>query len=115
LTLLVVRLKSVLPADTVKIRLTKGRFAFVSPNKVHLVNQYYWRAVKSSSGYYARARYQKNGKIVTIRMHRLVAGTPEGMICHHKDHNRLNNTDENLENQTPREHRHTDGWHCFEH
>lgn len=113
--MLVIREKSVIPADAVPIRLTKGMTAYISPHRVPLVSQFYWRAVKSSSGYYARARYQKDGKTITIRMHRLIADTPPGQKCHHKDHNRMNNTDENLENQTEREHRHTDGWHFFEH
>jgi hypothetical protein len=113
--LLVVREKSVIPTDAVKIRLTKGKFAFVSPEDEKRVKQIYWRAVKSSSGYYARGRFQKNGKVYTIRMHRFIMNTPPHQKCHHKDHNRLNNTRGNLENQTEREHRHTDGWHYFEH
>ena len=113
--MLVVRLKSVIPADAIPVQTTKGFIFYVSPEDEYRVKQIYWRAVKSSSGYYARARYQKDGKTVTIRMHRFVMNTPPGQKCHHKNHNRFDNTRGNLENQTEREHRHTDGWHFFEH
>ena len=112
--MIVLRKKPVLPTDAVEVPLTRNMVAYVSPDKLQLLNQYYWRAVKSSSGYYARARYQINGKTHTIRMHRLLTGALPGQIAHHKNHNRLDNTDENLEVHTARQHRHYDGWHYFE-
>lgn len=113
--MLIVQKKPEIPTNAIAIPLTRGMTAYVSPEDDQLVKQYYWRAVKSSSGYYARARYQVNGKTHTIRMHRLIAKCLRGQIGHHQDHNRLNNTRENLLNQTEREHRHTDGWRYFEH
>lgn len=43
--------------------------------------------------------------------HRLVAGDPEGMVVHHKDHNRTNNIPSNLEIMTDVEH---NAIHCSE-
>jgi len=37
-------------------------------------------------------------------MHRFIAQTPRGMICHHRNHNSLDNRLDNLANQDKRSH-----------
>jgi len=113
--MLVVRKKAEIPTDSKKIRLTKSLTAFVSPCDYEKVNAIYWRAVKSSGNYYARARVIFHGKARTVRMHRFVTNCPPFCKVHHIDHNTLNNCRENLKIVSEREHRTLDGWHYFEH
>jgi hypothetical protein len=113
--MLVVREKAEVPTDAKKIRLTKGLTAFVSPEDFDKVKSIYWRAVKSSGNFYAHTRVISNGKVLTIRMHRLLTRCPPFCKVHHIDHNTLNNCRENLKIVSESEHRTLDGWHYFEH
>jgi len=96
-----------------RIPLSKGMFAIVDPGRFDELNRYYWRAVKSSNNYYAIRREIRNGQIITIRMHRIVAQTPEGQECHHENHNTLDNRLKNLTNMLPEQHRYIHGWREF--
>jgi len=57
-----------------------------------------WRAVQARSSFYAKATIYKNGLQIELSMHRFVARTPWGMICHHINGNSLDNRACNLKN-----------------
>ena len=52
---------------------------------------------------YAVWRGLVNGKKITIRLHRLINDTPEGLFTDHKNHNRLDNRRNNLRTVTQKE------------
>jgi hypothetical protein len=113
--MLVVQIKPEIPKNAVPVRLSKKMTAYVSPADFVLVKNFYWRAIKSSGNYYAVARKVVKGKLIHIRMHRLITNCPDYMKVHHIDHNTLNNCRENLQVISERAHRCLDGWHYFEH
>ncbi len=78
-------------AAFLKIPLTQGKSARVSPEDFPSVSQFKWCA----SGNYAARGVIKNGRSTTLSMHRFILGEPSGEVDH-KDGNGLNNTRENL-------------------
>lgn len=50
-----------------------------------------------NDGGYAVWRGAENGKKKTIRLHRVIAGTPKGLITDHGNHDKLDNREDNLE------------------
>jgi hypothetical protein len=75
------------------IPLSKGKFAKVDDRRYDELNQRKWYF----DGRYARRNVYENGKLVKrILMHRVVAGTPEGVLTDHKDGDTLNNQEANL-------------------
>lgn len=86
------------------IPLTKGMFAIVDNDRVSALRKFSWRAVKAHSKYYAKTTIRKHGKDITICMHRFIAQTPFGLICHHENGNSLDNRKVNLTNMEKRAH-----------
>lgn len=86
------------------IQLTQGQVALVSDEWYDVLNVHKWRALwdEDTQSYYAvRMSKTKDGKLVTIYMHAVVAGTPKGMYTDHIDHNGLHNYPDNLRVATP--------------
>lgn len=83
-----------------EIKLSQGKVAIVDDEDYELVSQYKWYANfnKYTQTYYAKHNYFLSGKYKYLHMHRLILGCSEGdkLIVHHKDHDSLNNTKENL-------------------
>jgi hypothetical protein len=65
-----------------------------------IVDRYKWHL--STTGY-AVWRGVKDGEKQTIRLHRLINNTPDGMFTDHINHNRLDNRRENLRTVTASE------------
>jgi len=86
------------------IPLTDGMSALVSPEDYDRMMRYKWRAVKAGRAYYAKTTVGVGAKKCDLSMHRLVAGTPFGMVCHHKNRNSLDNTFDNLCNMSRQDH-----------
>ncbi len=86
------------------IQLTKGKEAIVDKKLFDWLNQYSWCATSSPNGeiFYARTTLfiddpdlgKKRRKY--FPMHRLIMGSPKGMLVDHIDRNGLNNRKENL-------------------
>jgi hypothetical protein len=74
-----------------KIPLTRGEFAIIDSSDYSLVSQYNWHL--SNTGY---AVWRGGKPRHTIRMHRLILNTPEGMDTDHINHNKLDNRRSNL-------------------
>lgn len=64
-----------------------------------------WRAVLWNYRWYAFATQLLDGTPYRVSMHRLVADTPPGEVCHHYTKNSLDNRRANLLNQIPLHHR----------
>lgn len=77
----------------VEILLTNGHTTLVDCADVPKVLDYSWH--RSDTGY-AVWRGVKDGKKQTIRMHRLIADTPDDLVTDHKNHDRLDNRRANL-------------------
>lgn len=87
---------------TKQIPLTQGQVTTVSDHRFDYLNQWSWIAVwsKFTQSYYA-ARWEGKGIFrKKIYMARVIANTPDGMLCDHINHNTLDNTDSNLRNVT---------------
>jgi len=96
--------------NAVTIMLSRGRVALIDLIDYPLISRFYWRAVKSGSCYYACARYVRSGLTYTMRMHRLIAQTPPDQVCHHENHNSLDNRRANLTNMFEDQHALEHGW-----
>ena len=80
-----------------EIKLTQGLFATIDDEDYDLVSQYLWRVLRTGNQIYAITNCKTiDGKLSTIRMHRLVMGNPKGKIIDHKHGNGLNNCKDNL-------------------
>lgn len=86
------------------ISLSKGLTAIIDLKLYDELNLYHWRAVLSGSCFYAVRRELHYGVIKTVRMHRQVAQTIDGMECHHINGNSLDNRRGNLLNLMPNQH-----------
>ena len=80
------------------IFLTHGLFTIVDPELYESLSRYKWYARMSSSRWYAVRYVRKGKKLYIIRMHRQIAKTQPGFVCHHKNGNSLDNRKKNLEN-----------------
>jgi hypothetical protein len=79
------------------IPLTQGKFAIVDAEDYDWLNQYNWCAGKNKGTFYAHRG--SNGK--TVLMHREIMRAPKGVVCDHRNHNRLDNRKSNLRLCTP--------------
>ena len=84
-------------AGTREVPLSGGAFALIDDDDMTLVSQYKWHI---NDGGYAVWRGIREGRKVTVRMHRLINNTPDGFITDHKNHNRLDNRRSNLRTTT---------------
>ena len=76
-----------------QIALSRNQCAVVDKDDLPLVSPYRWQANPNEmGGYYAAS--QIGGK--TVYMHRLIAGTPDGLVTDHRNHDTLDNRRANL-------------------
>jgi hypothetical protein len=75
-----------------EIPLTKGMVAIVDDEDYAELSKYKWHY----SGKYARRYASVNGKRIYVWMHRVIAGTPDGMDTDHINGNKLDNRRANL-------------------
>jgi len=87
-----------------KIDLGNGFFAIVDADYKAVLEKFSWRAVKAHCNWYAKATINAAGKILDISMHRFIAHTPRHYVCHHINHDSLDNRRENLVNMTKQSH-----------
>jgi hypothetical protein len=87
-----------------RIPLQRDFVAFCDPIWLPVLNKFHWYAKKSRGLWYACSKIIIAGKVKFLRMHRIVAHTPPGMIPHHLNGNTLDNREANLLNITEYEH-----------
>lgn len=88
----------------IRIPLQRGMCTLVDPHWFDFMIQIHWYGKKSRGKYYACAKVLIDGKVRFLRMHRIVAHTPDGYIPHHLNGNSLDNREANLLNITEYEH-----------
>lgn len=86
------------------IELNDGKVCIVDTDRLPALQKFKWRAVKARRNWYAKTSFRKNGKIITLSMHRFIAQTKLPQVTHHKNHNSLDNRFENLQSISKREH-----------
>lgn len=82
-----------------RIYLNLGKFTLVDDDKFEWLNQWKWYAQVSSynDNYFYSYRIEyKNGKRITIYMHREIMSVPKGLFIDHINHDTLDNRQENL-------------------
>lgn len=84
----------------VAIPLNNGMVALVDPGWFDILIGLRWYAKKSFKCWYACRKIEIFKRAYIVRMHRIIANTPTGMICHHINHDSLDNRFHNLRNMT---------------
>ena len=85
------------PAHTSLIPLTQGKFVIVDAKNYEWLNQWKWCVSKSKGGYFYAVRGEnQNGKWRRVSMHRLILKCQRCEQADHKNHNTLDNREENL-------------------
>lgn len=92
------------------IRLSDGLMTTVDADLYDELNKYHWFAKKSFHRMYAVLTTHVDGKKVFIRMHRIVAKTPDDQVCHHINKNPLDNRRANLQNMSWYDHTKLHSW-----
>jgi len=111
--MLVIRNKLPLSSD-VSFLLIRGGYEVLIDSNLHtFLSKFNWFLKKSAHSKYVCTRKIVKGKMIYVRMHRLILQAPSQMKVHHINHNTLDNRIDNLMLVTEREHRHFDGWHIF--
>lgn len=102
---LLVKIQKNFPTTPIaKVPLNAGFICFCDPKWLYALSFLHWYAKKSRELWYACAKIHVDGKVKFLRMHRIVAHTPDGMIPHHLNGNSLDNREANLLNITEYEH-----------
>ncbi|MEE9367071.1 MAG: HNH endonuclease [Dehalococcoidales bacterium] len=86
------------------IDLGNGHTAILDAYDYARLYRYAWRAVKHGRALYAKTTVGKGIKQCDLSMHRMVAHTPFGLVCHHRNRNSLDNRLDNLTNMTRQDH-----------
>lgn len=68
------------------------------------IGNYTWRAVRHGRCFYAKTTVHSPHRPYDLSMHRMIANTPTGMVCHHRNRNSLDNREANLCNMTKKAH-----------
>lgn len=89
-----------------QIPLTQGKFAIVDDENYDWLSRYKWHAVKNYNNCYAARKIYKDGKWITISMHREILNPPADMETDHVGHDGLNNRISNLRIATRAENQH---------
>lgn len=102
---MLVKVRSPYPTTPIaKIPLQRDFVAFCDPKWIYALSFLHFYAKKSRGKWYACAKIHVDGKVKFLKMHRIVAQTPPGMIPHHLNNNSLDNREANLLNITEFEH-----------
>jgi len=89
--------------DYCRIPLTQGKFAKVDPEDYIWLSQFRWHCKTNINTIYAVRTVSVDGKSKRVYMHRIIADTPDNLVCDHINHNGLDNRKKNLRNCTLKE------------
>ena len=79
-----------------KIPLTQGKFALIDNEDFERFGHLKWYAAKIKGNFYAVRGKWINGKRKQFLLHRLIIGSPKGMMVDHKNHDTLDDRKNNL-------------------
>lgn len=86
-----------------KIQLTQGKTCLIDNDDYELIKEYSWAAHFERSNWYAVTSKRINGKLKTIRMHRLILDAKPGQYVDHINRNGLDNRKSNIRICTPQQ------------
>ena len=86
-----------------EILLSQGKVALVDDEDFEYLSQWKWSAIKSRKTFYAIRTMKRDGKWVTVSMHRVILEPLSNMCIDHIDHNGLNNQRSNIRVATRRQ------------
>jgi len=86
------------------IKLTQGKVAIVDVEMLPYICKWTWFAFQAKYKWYARTSVKSKKRSYHLSMHRLIAKTPSGLVCHHKNGNSLDNRKSNLTNMQRHDH-----------
>jgi hypothetical protein len=90
-----------------EIELTQGLKTVIDDEDFPLVSGFKWCASRDRHGFvYARCGGGTRAKQPSLLLHRLLMGSPKGLVVDHIDHDTLNNRRSNLRVCTPAENLH---------
>lgn len=98
---------------TATILLHDGQICIIDADNLEWLSCFKWRAVKKLKSYYAYTTVHGPRTDRSMSMHRMVAKTPSGYVCHHRNRNSLDNRHNNLLNMTRKEHEKLHRNHTF--
>jgi len=102
--MLQVKLEPPTKYNSIPIDLGDGKIAIIDQSPPDDIFDYKWRPVLWNFRWYAIATSRLDGTRCRVSMHRLIAQTPPGEVCHHFNKNSLDNRRGNLLNQMPLHH-----------
>lgn len=88
----------------VLLKVGDAHYAIVDEKHYEWLSSFKWRAVRKQKSTYAVVSIKKGGRYRDTGMHRIIAKTLPGFVCHHKNRNSLDNREINLRNMTKKEH-----------
>lgn len=91
-------------APTVVIPLNDDHLAIIDAADQALARGFVWKAYRRHRSWYAGCRIRKGTQTRIVWLHRLIAATPFGLICHHRNRNSLDDRRANLLNMACRQH-----------
>ena len=85
------------PPESLSIALANNRgFAIIDAEDYELISKHSWYALICKDTSYAYTKLWRNGKDISLAMHRLIMNCPTGQYIDHRDRNGLNNCKSNL-------------------
>lgn len=93
-----IKLETPTPENCQLVALTQGKYAIVDIDVDPVIWKFKWRAIKWNYRWYAYSTTSQNGTSAHVAMHRLIAATATGEICHHANGHSLDNRIGNLMN-----------------
>lgn len=97
-------------APAVRLELANGGFVLIDPQMFDFLSQLKWFRKNSFYRSYAVHYYKLDGITHYVSMHRVVAKTPPYMVCHHINHDSLDNRNANLLNMSEYDHTKLHSW-----
>lgn len=94
----------VLNSPFCEIILSDGSICKVDPLLFSVLSRWRWSVHYSFCRKYAIRKYRKDGRQFYVLMHRCIAETPVGMVCHHINGDSLDNRNDNLQNMSDFDH-----------
>lgn len=92
------------PEGHALIWLSHNVYAIIDAKDYEKISRYRWRLKRYGNCFYAVRRIHIEGKTYEVKMHRVIAKTPKGYDCHHRNKNTLDNRSANLQNLLPVDH-----------
>jgi len=91
--------------STKTLKLDDGEYVVVDSDIYNFLHSYKWTSRRWRKCKYAVLTCGHKHPLNSIYMHRIIANTPQGQVCHHRNRNTLDNRRVNLMNMDPVEHR----------